>query len=118
MVSAELAVALPSFIVVLGIALSAVAAATDQVRCLDAARASARLVARGDGTQAALAQGRRLAPAGASFTVTASATEVEVEVVGRPTMVLTWLGARGTPHAHAVAAREDVAAREESGPRQ
>lgn len=112
MVSAELAVALPSFIVVLVVALSAVVAATDEVRCLDAARASARLAARGDGTQAALEQGRRLAPPGARFTVTASATEVEVDVVGRPTMVLTWLGARGTPRAHAVAAREDL------GPRQ
>jgi hypothetical protein len=40
MASAELAVALPSFIAVLVVALSAVAAATDQVRCLDAARTS------------------------------------------------------------------------------
>jgi hypothetical protein len=108
MASAELAVALPSLIAVLVVALSAVAAATDQVRCVDAARASARLLARGDGTAVALSQGRRLAPAGARLTVTASATEVEVEVVGNPAPMLSWLGARAAPHAHAVAAREGV----------
>lgn len=108
MASAELAVALPSFIVVLAVALSAVTAATDQVRCVDAARASARLAARGDGTAVALAQGRRLAPAGSRLTVMESPTEVEVEVVGHAPPMLSWLGVRAAPHAHAVAAREDA----------
>lgn len=110
MASAELAVALPSFVLVLVVAVSAIVAATDQVRCLDAARASARLIARGEDSRAAIAQGRRLAPTGAEFTVTGSEGEVEVDVLGPPKGVLRWLGVRTAPHARAVASREDAGA--------
>ena len=72
MATAELAVAIPTLVLVLFVALSALATVTDQVRCVDAARATARALARGDEHGAALSAGKRLAPPGASFTVTGS----------------------------------------------
>jgi hypothetical protein len=109
MATAELAVVLPSVVLVLVVAWSALAAATDQVRCLDSARATARLLARGDASESALAVGRRLAPAGAVLTVSRSPVDIEVAVVGTPPPGLAWLGSRATPHGQAVAAREDLA---------
>ena len=47
MATAELAVAIPTLVLVLFVALSALATVTDQVRCVDAARATARALARG-----------------------------------------------------------------------
>lgn len=108
MATAEFAVVLPSVVLVLVVAWSALAAATDQVRCLDAARATARLLARGDASESALAAGRRLAPAGAVLTVRRSPVDVEVEVVGLPPPGLAWLGSHATPRGQAVAAREDL----------
>jgi hypothetical protein len=109
MATAELAVVLPSVMLVLVVAWSALVAATDQVRCLDSARATARLLARGDGSESALATGRRLAPPGAVLTVRRSPVDVEVEVVSHPPPGLAWLGSHATPRGQAVAAREDVA---------
>jgi hypothetical protein len=114
MVTAELAAAIPTLVLVLFIALSALSTVTDQVRCVDAARATARALARGDDRAAALSAGTRLAPVGASFTVSGSgsgpAPEVTVVVRGRPAPGLGWLGAWATPTGHAVAAREEVGA--------
>ena len=109
MATAELAVVLPSVALVLVVAWSALVAATDQVRCLDAARATARLLARGDRSESALATGRRLAPAGAVLTVRRSPADVQVEVVGLPPPGLAWLGSHAAPRGEAVAAREDLA---------
>ena len=53
--TAELAVALPSLVLVLAVALAAVDLGLAQVRCVDAARLGARLLARGE------PQGRRWA---------------------------------------------------------
>jgi hypothetical protein len=102
------AAAIPAVVVVVVLSLAAISTVSDQVRCIDAARATARLLARGDPADSALAQGRRLAPGGARFTVGRSQTEVTVGVVSRPRPGLGWLGARAAPSGHAVAAREDV----------
>jgi hypothetical protein len=80
----------------------------DQVKCVDAARATARLVARGDGQAAAVSQGQQLAPPGARIVVGGTGEVVSVRVVGRPARPLAWLGERAAPRAEAVAAREEV----------
>jgi hypothetical protein len=108
MATAEFAAAVPAIILVLVLALSAIATVTDQVRCVDAARATARALARGDGEGHALGVGRRLAPRDATFAVTGSATEVVVVVRSAPAAGLRWLGSRARPSGHAVASREDV----------
>jgi hypothetical protein len=109
MATAEFAVAIPALVVVLVLALSAIVTVTDQVRCVDAARATARALARGDSEGAALDVGRRLAPPRSTFSVSRSDREVSVVVRGVPTAGLRWLGSRATPTGKAVAAREDVA---------
>ena len=108
MATAELAAAIPALVLVLVLALSAITTVTDQVRCVDAARATARALARGDGDGSALALGRRLAPPGARFSVARTGSEVSVVVQGTTSPGLRWLGSRATPTGQAVAAREDV----------
>jgi hypothetical protein len=112
MVTAELAAAIPTLVLVLFVALSALATVTDQVRCVDAARATARALARGDAHASALSSGKRLAPPGASFAVSGvgsgPGSEVTVVVRGHPAPGLGWLGARATPSGRAVAVMEEV----------
>jgi hypothetical protein len=108
MATAEFAAAIPALVLVLVLALSAIATVTDQVRCVDAARATARALARGDAEGVALAVGRRLAPPRATFAVLRSDQEVSVVVRGAPAPGLRWLGSRVSPTGHAVAVREDV----------
>jgi hypothetical protein len=110
MATAEFAVAIPAVMLIATLALAALSTALDTVRCVDAARAVARLVARGDAPAAALEQGRRLAPTGAAFTLTGTATTVEVRVVGRQASGLRWLGSPFRPSGDAVASREDALA--------
>ena len=110
MATAELAVAIPTLVTVVFVALSALATVTDQVRCVDAARATARALARGDDQASALSAGRRLAPPGAAFAVSGGGSDpgsdVTVVVRGRPAPGLAWLGSRATPTGRAVAAKE------------
>lgn len=110
MATAEFACAIPALLLVFVLALSAIATVSDQVRCVDAARATARALARGDGDAAALEVGIRLAPPRAVFSVTRSDQEVSVVVRGVPSPGLRWLGSRASPAGEAVAAREDVGA--------
>ncbi|QGN58422.1 TadE family type IV pilus minor pilin [Nostocoides sp. HKS02] len=98
---------MPAVILMVVMALSAMSTALDQVRCLDAARATARLLARGDSPERAITQGRALAPPGAELSVRQSGQDLEVRVVGHPGPALAWLGARATPQGSAVAAEED-----------
>jgi hypothetical protein len=110
MVTAELAVALPSVVLVAALVLFALGCAVDTLRCVDAARTTARMLARGDPPAAALGEGRRLAPTGAALSVSSSESEIEVHVAAGPTAPgwlrdLLPLRASGD----AVAAREDVA---------
>src|SRR3954471_5501139 len=79
-VTAEFAVALPAVLAVLAVAMSAVAAATAQVRCVDAARAGARAVARGETPTEATAAAKAAAPKGSSVRIQRNGSEVQVEV--------------------------------------
>lgn len=82
-VTVEAAIALGAFVVVLALALGAIAAVTDQLRCTDAAREAARLVARGDQDRAN-AVAERIAPSGARITITMRGDTVEVDVHAEP----------------------------------
>ncbi|WP_270887196.1 TadE family type IV pilus minor pilin [Pedococcus sp. 5OH_020] len=108
MVTAELAVAIPAVTLVLVLAVSALSTVMDQVRCVDAASATARALARGDSAESALARGRGLAPKRAAFTTAVSSTTVRVTVRAAPVPGLAWLGATAEPHGEAVAALEGV----------
>ena len=108
MATAEFACAIPALLLVFVLALSAITTVTDQVRCVDAARATARALARGDGDTAAFELGRRLAPPRATVSVARSEREVSVVVRGLPSPGLRWLGSRASPSGQAVAALEDV----------
>lgn len=110
MATVELAVALPALVLLLVIVLSAITTVLDQVRCVDAARATARAIARGDGPSAAVGHGRRLGPPGAVIVVTEPGGLVEVHVSSRPAPALRWLGDRAAPRGHALAAKEATAA--------
>jgi len=80
MVTAELAMALPALVVVTGLLMWAVAAVSTQVRCIDAARAAARSLARGDSEAVATASARILAPGQADVQVRRSGRTVLVKV--------------------------------------
>jgi hypothetical protein len=71
--------ALCSLVLVLALAVGAVAAVGAQLRCLDAAREGARLVARGEPDRARQAAGA-IAPGGAQVDVRIVGDEVTVEV--------------------------------------
>jgi hypothetical protein len=79
MVTVEAAIALCAFVVVLAMTLAGMATVLDQLRCTDAAREAARLVARGERDEAADAVGR-IAPHGATFTVTDDGAGIVVDV--------------------------------------
>jgi hypothetical protein len=82
-VTVEAAIALPALVIFLGLALGSLSAAADQVRCVDAAREVARLVARGEADQAkdAVAQ---IAPAGAEITINTEGEHIHVDVRATP----------------------------------
>ncbi|MFW5472645.1 TadE family type IV pilus minor pilin [Knoellia sp. CPCC 206450] len=104
MVTAELAVALPALILVLTLALAAVASATDRVRCVDAARTGARLLARGEPVEAVRRDVAKQAPDDARIVLDVGPEAVRVEVVADPPPLLRHLGVRARPRgvAHAV----------------
>jgi TadE-like protein len=79
----EAALAVCAVVVVLAMALAGSAAVLAQLRCTDAAREAARLVARGEPEQAEQAA-RRVAPAGAQIAVRVQGDEVLVHVGAEP----------------------------------
>ena len=81
-VTVEAALALCSLMVVLALAIGAVAAVGAQLRCLDAARETARLVARGEPVRAR-SVGESIAPSGARIQVGIVGDAVTVEVSSR-----------------------------------
>jgi Flp pilus assembly protein TadG len=87
-VTAELALALPSVVLVLGVVVCVGQVVTAQVRCTDAARAGARLAARGEPAGRVESSALALAPAGSSVSSTSGAgspgrVAVRVEAVVR-----------------------------------
>lgn len=83
MVTAEFAVALPAFALVVLAALSGVAVMTAQLRCVDAADVAARMAARGDTVSLVRAAAMDGAPRGAQLDVVATATLVTATVRAR-----------------------------------
>jgi hypothetical protein len=104
--TAELAVALPSLVLVLAVALAALDLGVAQVRCVDAARLGARLLARGEAAGPVLQEVRAAAPEGALVTTSTGGGRVSVTVTGRPPVTLRGLGMVAAPSARAVARLE------------
>jgi Flp pilus assembly protein TadG len=82
-VTVEAAIALGAFIAVLALALAAISAAIDQLRCIDAAREAARLVARGEPDRARAAA-EQIAPSSADVAIKIQADTIQVDVRARP----------------------------------
>ncbi|WP_432928730.1 TadE family type IV pilus minor pilin [Microbispora sp. CA-135349] len=79
--TAETAVALPALVLVLTASLWVVTIAGAQLRCVDAAQAGARAAARGEATEEVSATVLRLAPEGATVSISAGADTTRVEVI-------------------------------------
>jgi hypothetical protein len=107
MVTAEFAVALPAFVLVVVAALCGVAVMTAQLRCVDAADVAARMAARGDSTSLVRSTALSGAPASAQLNVVTTASLVTATVRAR---VAPFGLARFLPsvvvQAHVVEARE------------
>jgi Flp pilus assembly protein TadG len=82
-VTVEAAIGLMSFVLVLGLAVSGLAAVMDQLRCMDAAREAARLVARGEAEQAQAAADR-IAPEDAAIAIDVHGEHIQVDVSAAP----------------------------------
>ena len=81
-VTAELALGLPLLVAVTTGLVWLRAVGADQLRAVDAARETARAVARGDTTESALSIGERVAPEGATVHVATGDGQVHVTVTG------------------------------------
>lgn len=106
--TAELAVAIPSLVLVLAVAMGAVDLGLSQVRCIDAARLGARSLARGEPEGGVLAQVRAAAPQGARVSVARGDGDVTVSVSGVVPVALRPLAVVAPPSATAVARMEAV----------
>lgn len=104
-VTTELALALPSVALLLGVVLAAGGVAIGQLQCVDAARAGARAAARGESIDTVVATGHQVGPSGSQVDVREHGEHVSVEVSARVDLLLP-----GRPsvrlHSHAVARRE------------
>ena len=83
MATAELAVVLPTLVLVIGAALTMVSVILAQVRCVDAAREAARAAARGESSDVVRSAAVRAAPAAATVEVGGGGEEVRVTVSAR-----------------------------------
>jgi Flp pilus assembly protein TadG len=83
MATAELAVVLPTLVLIIAAGLSMVSVVVAQVRCVDAAREAARAAARDEPTEVVRATATRAAPAAASVDIGTEGEEVEVTVSAR-----------------------------------
>ena len=81
-VTAELALVLPVLVAATVGLVWLLAVAAAQVRTVDAARETARAVARGDDEVTAISRGRQVAPPGSTVTVSRANGEVRVTVTG------------------------------------
>ncbi|WP_116110198.1 MULTISPECIES: TadE family type IV pilus minor pilin [Amycolatopsis] len=82
-VTVEAAIALCALAVVVGLVLAGFTAIANQLRCTDAAREAARLLARGEPQLAAQAV-EQIAPPGASLSVKTEGDSITVEVRAAP----------------------------------
>lgn len=105
MATAELAVVLPTLVLVIAAGLTMVSVVLAQLRCVDAAREAARAAARGESPEVVRSAAVRAAPTGAKVDVGGSREEVRVTVSARADRVGGLLPALPVS-AHAVALRE------------
>jgi hypothetical protein len=80
MVTAELALALPALVAVLGVVLAVIAIGLAQVRCVDAAAVAARLAARGEPDRVVRGLALSAAPRGAHLQVASDGRVVTASV--------------------------------------
>jgi Flp pilus assembly protein TadG len=80
--TAELAMVLPLLVAVTAGLTWLLVVGAAQVRAVDAARETARAVARGDTVDAAVARGEHVAPAGSAVRVDVTGSDVRVVVTG------------------------------------
>ena len=109
--TAELAMVLPVLVAVVVGLVWVVAFGIAQLRTVDAARETARALARGDQRSAAVARGRRVGPPGTRIAVRSAGGEVVATAHARvrgPGGLFAFLGSV-TVHAEAVAAAEETA---------
>ena len=92
MATAELAVVLPTLVLIIAAGLTMVSVVLAQVRCVDAAREAARAAARGELPEVVRSAAVRAAPAGASVEVGSAGEEVRVTVI-RPGRADRWAAA-------------------------
>ncbi|AVP66975.1 TadE family type IV pilus minor pilin [Prescottella equi] len=85
-VTVEAAIAIASIVTVVVLCIGAIVAVSTQVRCIDAAREAARLAARGDRPNAAVAAGR-VAPHGAEIEIRDDGAFVVATVRARATLL-------------------------------
>ena len=81
--TAEAAVVLPVLLTVLALAIWVLVCVNAQLRCVDAARAAARVAARGDSASTSARAGRALAPRGAHVQIRVDGSQVRVEVTAQ-----------------------------------
>lgn len=93
MATAEMAVALPSLVVVLAAAVGLLHAVGAELRCADAARLAARAAARGEPAATVVAQAQAAAPAGSTISVTRTGDTYSVSVTARLGVPGPWSGA-------------------------
>lgn len=107
--TAETAAAMPALLLIMSGALWGVTAATQQLRCMDAAREGARTVARGEDPSAVVAAVRRAAPPHATVHISTGGALVRVTVAADVRPLGGLAGRLPALHvsADATAARED-----------
>ena len=74
---------LPVLLTVLALAVWVLVCVNAQLRCVDAARAAARVAARGDSVGTSVKAGRVLAPSGAQVRIQVDGSQVQVEVTAQ-----------------------------------
>ena len=83
MVTAEMAMTIPTLVVAVAMAMGGVIAMTNQMRCADAAATAARLAARGEPIDVVRKAALSAAPAGATLQVVTEGTTVFATVTDR-----------------------------------
>lgn len=104
-----MAVGLPAVVFVLLVALGALMAGVDQIRCADAARVASRAAARGDADWQVREHGLRAAPPHAQVSLLAEGDLVQVTVTSPVRGPFRWVTGSGSLHSTGVAQRETSA---------
>ncbi|MET8994496.1 TadE family type IV pilus minor pilin [Amycolatopsis sp. Hca4] len=94
----EAAFGLAGLTVVVVLLLAGMAVLTSQLRCTDAAREAARLLARGQPTEAAAAV-HAIAPPGANLTVNQTGDQITAKVTANPATILPAIHLSATAYA-------------------